>query len=74
MHSTEIHVLVSEQFRQTYLFSKPHEADNIQDKNTIRAPYIYIDIHPLCGLVVRVPGNTSRGPGSIPGTTGFSEK
>jgi hypothetical protein len=28
----------------------------------------------LCGLVVRVPGYKSRGPGSIPGTTRFSEK
>jgi hypothetical protein len=28
----------------------------------------------LCGLVVRVPGYRSRGPGSIPGSTGFSEK
>jgi hypothetical protein len=28
----------------------------------------------LCGLVVRVPGYRSRGPGSIPGDTRFSEK
>jgi hypothetical protein len=28
----------------------------------------------LCGLLVRVPGYKSRGPGSIPGTTRFSEK
>jgi hypothetical protein len=28
----------------------------------------------LCGLVVRVPGYRSRGPGSIPGATGSSEK
>jgi hypothetical protein len=28
----------------------------------------------LCGLVVRVPGYSSRGPGSIPGATRFSEK
>jgi hypothetical protein len=28
----------------------------------------------LCGLVVRVPGYKSRDPGSIPGTTRFSEK
>jgi hypothetical protein len=28
----------------------------------------------LCGLVVRVPGYRSRDPGSIPGTTRFSEK
>jgi hypothetical protein len=40
---------------------------------------VYLSIHMdewdrLCGLVVRVPGYTSRGPGSIPGATGFSEK
>jgi hypothetical protein len=28
----------------------------------------------LCGLVVRAPGYRSRGPGSIPGVTRFSEK
>jgi hypothetical protein len=28
----------------------------------------------LCGLVVRVPGSRSRGPGWVPGTTRFSEK
>jgi hypothetical protein len=28
----------------------------------------------LCGLVVRVPGYKSRGPGLIPGATRFSEK
>jgi hypothetical protein len=28
----------------------------------------------LCGLVVRVPGYRSRGPGSIPGANRFSEK
>jgi hypothetical protein len=28
----------------------------------------------LCGLVVRVPGYKSRGPGSIPCSTRFSEK
>jgi hypothetical protein len=28
----------------------------------------------VCGLVVRVPGYRSRGPGSIPGATKFSEK
>jgi hypothetical protein len=28
----------------------------------------------LCGLVVRVSGYRSRGPGSIPGPTRFSEK
>jgi hypothetical protein len=28
----------------------------------------------LCGVVVRVPGYRSRGQGSIPGATRFSEK
>jgi hypothetical protein len=28
----------------------------------------------LCDLLVRVPGYRSRGPGSIPGLTRFSEK
>jgi hypothetical protein len=28
----------------------------------------------LCGLVIRVPGCRSRGPGSIPGATRISEK
>jgi hypothetical protein len=28
----------------------------------------------LCGLVVRVPGYRSRGSGSIPSATSFSEK
>jgi hypothetical protein len=28
----------------------------------------------ICGLVVRVPRYKSRGPGSIPGALGFSEK
>jgi hypothetical protein len=28
----------------------------------------------LCDLVVRAPGYRSRGPGSIPGATRFSEK
>jgi hypothetical protein len=27
----------------------------------------------VCGLVVRAPGYRSRGPGSIPGATRFSE-
>jgi hypothetical protein len=31
-------------------------------------------LYRLCGLVVRVPGYRSRGPGSIYGTTRFSEK
>jgi hypothetical protein len=34
--------------------------------------FLFIDR--LCGLVFRVPGYRSRGLGSIPGTTRFSEK
>jgi hypothetical protein len=33
-----------------------------------------LKIESLCGLVLRVPGYRSRGPGSIPGATTFSEK
>jgi hypothetical protein len=36
-------------------------------------PDIHFADH-LCGLVVRVPGYRSRGPGSIPGATISSEK
>jgi hypothetical protein len=42
----------------------------------INNPYIehlYIIHDRLCGLVVRVLGYRSGGPGSIPGTTRFSE-
>jgi hypothetical protein len=38
---------------------------------------IHIDVREmdrLCGLVVRVLGYRSGGPGAIPGTTRFSEK
>jgi hypothetical protein len=34
----------------------------------------WISVDSLCGLVVRVPGYRSRGQGSIPGATRFSEK
>jgi hypothetical protein len=34
--------------------------------------FVYINIWRLCGLVVRVLGYRSGGPGSIPGTTRFS--
>jgi hypothetical protein len=35
---------------------------------------MYKKVDRLCGLVVRVPGYSSRGPDSIPGATGFTEK
>jgi hypothetical protein len=37
-------------------------------------PVMQKKVYRLCGLVVRVPGYRSRGPGSIPGSTRFSEK
>jgi hypothetical protein len=44
----------------------------------IKLNVIIVNIHKrrdrLCGLVVRVPGYRSRGPGSIPGATTFSVK
>jgi hypothetical protein len=35
---------------------------------------LYFNTDRLCDLVVRVPGDKSRGPGSIAGATRFSEK
>jgi hypothetical protein len=35
---------------------------------------VHVCVDRLCGLVVRVLGYRSGGPGSIPGTTRFSEK
>jgi hypothetical protein len=39
-------------------------------------PYlcVYVTLDRLCGLVVRVPGYRSRGPGSILSAIRFSEK
>jgi hypothetical protein len=41
---------------------------------TIKTVIICVDEDCLCGLVVRIPGYRSRGLGSIPGATTFSEK
>jgi hypothetical protein len=38
------------------------------------AVVVIVIITSLCGLVVRITGYRSRGPGSTPGTTRFSEK
>jgi hypothetical protein len=35
---------------------------------------VHLKANYLCGLVFRVPGYRSRGPGSIPGATRFAEK
>jgi hypothetical protein len=45
--------------------------------SVVRTKFIYVmskEVHRLCGLVVRVPGYISSGPGTIPGATRFSEK
>jgi hypothetical protein len=52
----------------TYSNYDDDDDDDDDDNN------IYIIINRLCGLVVRVPSYRSRGPGSIPGATRFSEK
>jgi hypothetical protein len=36
--------------------------------------YIKFSVDRLCGLVVRIPGYKSGGPGYIPGSTRFFEK
>jgi hypothetical protein len=48
-------------------------------KNSL--PHVVDEVHyriyksdRLCGIVVRVPGYRSKGPGSISGTTRLSEK
>jgi hypothetical protein len=43
----------------------------------VRTELIYVmekKVYRLSGLVVRVPGYRSKGPGSLPGATRFSEK
>jgi hypothetical protein len=46
--------------------------NNLQKNEKLKEPKRCTDR--LCGLVARAPGYRSRGPGSIPGTTTFSEK
>jgi hypothetical protein len=51
---------------------------HLPEQNTLQRQAIFMAIATifghLCGLVVRVPGYRFGGPGSIPGTTRFSEK
>jgi hypothetical protein len=51
------------------ILSQPHL---VRVGNNKREIFYYKAI--VCDLVVGVPGYRSRGPGSIPGTTRFSEK
>jgi hypothetical protein len=43
-------------------------------KNVWKLEEVKIHKDRLCDLVIRVPGYRSRGPGSIPDATRFSEK
>jgi hypothetical protein len=56
--------------RRHLVLGSGNEADS-EDKERYIYIYIYIYIYTnrLCGLVVRVLGYRSGGPGSIPGTT-----
>jgi hypothetical protein len=54
-----------------------HGNENLESYiNLILAFKMAIDIYRdrLCGLVVRVPGYSSSGPGSVPGAIRFSDK
>jgi hypothetical protein len=41
---------------------------------TVYFDYVSKEMDRLCGLVVRVPGYRSRGPGSIPGGFGLGNR
>jgi hypothetical protein len=47
---------------------------NNNNNNNNSISFFHISTDRLYGLVVRVPGYRSRGPGSIPGSTRFSDK
>jgi hypothetical protein len=49
-----------------------HRSLTVNSKLFLRLPTMSLAPDRLCGLVVRVLGYRSRGPGSIPGTTRFS--
>jgi hypothetical protein len=49
--------------------SRPDKVNNF-----FNLPNLGPEVDRLCGLVVSVHGYRSRGPGSFPGATRFSEK
>jgi hypothetical protein len=57
---------------RTSLFLYLYEKEN--KYKLIKFSHQYHEMDRLCGLVVRVPRFKSRGPGSIPGATRFSEE
>jgi hypothetical protein len=48
--------------------------DTLQEQTKLAFSIYYCVLDHLCGLVIRVPGYRTRGPGSIPSATRFSEK
>jgi hypothetical protein len=47
--------------------------DPVETRSVLKCKSAMDTHYGLCGLVARVPGYRSRGPGSISGATGFSE-
>jgi hypothetical protein len=67
------HTVRAQVFYLEYSFQAfPTKIQYLQYLSYRHACYIYY-LSRFCGLVVRVPGYRSRGPGSLPGTTRFSE-
>jgi hypothetical protein len=58
------------------MFGKGHTQIGIQNTNILNYKIVDAQVlkDRLCGLVVRVPGYISRGPGSIPSSTRFYDK
>jgi hypothetical protein len=56
-----------------HLWHLPHTAER-NSFALLNFISIYVTVDRLCGLVVRVLGYRFGGPGSIPGTTRFSDK
>jgi hypothetical protein len=50
------------------------ETTDLAWRLSVLLSFLQIQADLICGLVVRVPGYRSRGQGSIPGSTIFSER
>jgi hypothetical protein len=64
-------------FKLTIWNESLHEISNHNGARVVKfvtSKYLIFNSIMFCGLVVRVPGYRSRGPGSIPGATRFSDK
>jgi hypothetical protein len=74
VHRLEFSILENTTFRKLDLSPSSGEGSKTPTLYFLKK-ILKVSNHPdrLCGLVVRVPGYRSRGPGSIPATTTFSE-